>query len=110
MPKAKAKGYRTERKIRLMFEGHGWKVVRAGASLGEADIVCIKQKSILFLQIKSTKKQSLYYYGYEKNFLEGFPYFLVIDFGQGNIRILPPKHKIRNDEGTKLEEFLFKNQ
>ncbi len=79
------KGYRTERKIRLMFEKNGWKVVRPGASLGEADLVCIKNGRCVFLQIKSTKKKVFYYYGYMKKKLEGKPFFLVVDFGYGKI-------------------------
>jgi Holliday junction resolvase len=105
---SKRKGYRVERKIRLVLEREGWKVVRAGASLGEADLICIKNGKCILLQIKSTKKKSLYYYGYMKNKIEGFPYFLVVDFGYGKIRILYPKGKVEVTEGMDFIEFLRK--
>ena len=109
MPKSKKKGYRVERKVRLFFEKYGWKVIRAGGSLGEADLVCFKGKKALFLQIKSTKKPVFYYYGLEMKKLEGFPFLLVVDFGYGNTKVIYPKSKIRNDEGTPLEDFLLLN-
>ncbi|MEM5852878.1 MAG: hypothetical protein QXS37_00690 [Candidatus Aenigmatarchaeota archaeon] len=102
----KRKGYRVERKIRQIFEKYGWKVVRAGASLGEADLVCLKNGKCLLLQVKSTRKKSLYFYGKISEKLEGFPFYLVVDFGYGNIRILKPSRKVLRDSGEKLEEFL----
>ena len=60
---SKKKGYRTERKIKNIFEKYGWKVIRAGASLGEADLVCIKNKKCLLIQVKSTRNKIFYYYG-----------------------------------------------
>jgi len=104
----KRKGYRVERKIRQMFEADGWKVVRAGASLGEADLICLKNKKCVLLQIKSTKKKVFYYYDYMESALEGFPFFLIVDFGYGNIRILRPKRKIKITDGLGLKEFLHK--
>ena len=102
----KRKGYRVERKIRLLFQKFGWKVVRAGASLGEADLICLKKKECILLQIKSTSKKTFYYYGYNNSTLEGFLFFLVIDFGYGKIRILPPKQKVKVSEGQMLDDFL----
>jgi len=102
----KRKGYRVERNIRIKFEQVGWKVIRAGASLGEADLICIKQGKCILLQIKSSKKQALYYYGYMDKKLEGFPFYLVVDFGYGRTRILPPKHKAGMTDGLGLEGFL----
>ena len=106
----KRKGYRIERKIRTMFENRGWRVIRAGASLGEADLICIKKGNCILLQIKSSKKEALYYYGYLKNQLEGFPFYLVVDFGYGKIRIMNPKHKSTALDGDSLEEFLTKRK
>jgi hypothetical protein len=108
MPLSKKKGYRTERKIRQIFERHGWKVIRASASLGDADLVCLKNGKCILLQIKSTKKKAFYYYGYMKNRLEGFPFYLMIDFGYGKIRVSVPKHKIEINEGLSIEDFLEK--
>ena len=103
---AKRKGYRVERKIRIRFEQTGWKVIRAGASLGDADLICIKQGKCILLQIKSSKKQALYYYGYMGKKLEGFSFYLVVDFGYGRIRILNPRHKTGITDGLGLDDFL----
>jgi Holliday junction resolvase len=103
---AKRKGYRVERKVRMLFERAGWKVVRAGASLGEADLICIKNKKCILLQIKSTKKKTFYYYGYKKSELEGFPFYLVVDFGYGKIRMLKPRQKIKIADGKNLKDFI----
>jgi len=105
---SKSKGYRAERKIRIILEKNGWKVVRAGASLGEADLICIKAGKCMFLQIKSTKKKTFYYYDYMGRSLEGVPFFLVIDFGYGRIRVLHPKSHVGMEDGIKLEDFLLK--
>ena len=102
----KRKGYRVERKIRQLFEGAGWKVVRAGASLGEADLICLKQKKCILLQIKSTTKKTFYYYDYMKGELEGFPFYLIVDFGYGKIRVLKPKHKVIIADGDSIKDFL----
>ena len=103
------KGYRVERKIRQMFEKRGWKVVRAGASLGTADLVCIKKGKCILIQVKSTKKKTFYFYEYLKKKLEGFPFYLVVDFGYGKIRILYPKKKVDITDGLSLKYFLKKN-
>ena len=105
---SKIKGYRVERKIRIVLENNGWKVIRAGASLGEADLVCIKNSKCIFLQIKSTKKKVFYYYDYMKNNLEGVPFYLVVDFGYGKIRVLHPQQKVGITDGLTLDEFLRK--
>jgi hypothetical protein len=103
---SKAKGYRVERKIRMEFEKRGWLVVRAGASLGDADLICLKDGKCLLVQVKSTKKDALYYYGPIKGEIAGFPYILVVDFGYGTIRVTKPKRKILRTSGISLEEFL----
>ncbi|MEM7814234.1 MAG: hypothetical protein QXK48_01480 [Candidatus Aenigmatarchaeota archaeon] len=99
-----------ERKVRLLFEKYGWKVIRAGASLGEADLICIKNKKCILLQVKSTRKKVLYFYGDLVKEIEGFPFFLVVDFGYGNIRILKPEEKIFPDSGMLLKDFLEKDK
>ena len=103
---AKRKGYRVERKIRMLFEKFGWTVVRAGASLGEADLICLKDKKCILLQIKSTRKKSFYYYGYNNSSFEGFPFLLVVDFGYNKIRVLEPQNKVIVSDGQPLEDFL----
>ncbi len=104
----KKKGYRTERKVRIMFEHAGWVTIRAGASLGDADLLCIKKGECILLQVKSSSKETLYYYGYMDKTFEGFPFYLVVDFGYGKIRILQPKHKVGIIDGLDIEDFLNK--
>lgn len=106
---SKMKGYRAERKVRQILEANGWKVVRAGASLGEADLICIKKRKCILLQIKSTANKTFYYYDYMGKTLEGFPFFLVVDFGYGKVRILAPKEKIKATDGLGIKEFLLNN-
>lgn len=105
---SKRKGYRVERNIRKMFESSGWRVIRAGASLGEADLICIRNKKCILLQIKSTGKKTFYYYDYMESKLEGFSFYLIVDFGYGKIRISLPKNKIAITDGQDLKEFLHK--
>ncbi len=102
----KRKGYRVERKIRILFQNHGWRVMRAGASLGEADLICLKNQKCILLQIKSTGKKTFYYYDYNNPLLEGFPFYLIVDFGYNKIRILEPRNKITTSDGTDVKEFL----
>ena len=103
---AKLKGYRVERKIRLLFEKNGWRVIRAGASLGEADLICIKKGKCVLLQIKSSGRKKFYYYGYMENTIEKFPFLLVVDFGYGKIRVLEPNKIVTKDDGVNVIEFL----
>jgi Holliday junction resolvase len=102
----KKKGYRVERKVRLLFEKYKWKVIRAGASLGEADLICIKNGKGVFLQIKSTRKKDFYFYEYMNDKLEGLPFYLIVDFGYGKIRILHPRKKVCAGDGMTLKDFL----
>lgn len=106
MFKSKLKGYRIERKIKMLLERLGWKIIRAGASFGHVDLVCLKNGKCILLQIKSTKKRKFYYYGYKGKKLEGFPFYIVVDFGYNNIRVLTPKNKISAKDGMPLEEFV----
>jgi len=105
---SKRKGYRIERKIRMIFEKNGWKVVRAGGSLGEADLIGIKKNKCVLLQVKSTSKKTFYFYDEFPTKIEGFSLFLVVDFGYGNIRVLPPQKKILPTSGSSLQDFLTK--
>jgi len=89
-----------------MFENDRWKVVRAGASIGEADLICIKNKKCLLLQIKSTIKKKFYYYDYLEKTLEGFPFYLIVDFGYGKIRVLHPQKIVTAEDGTDINSFL----
>lgn len=106
MSSTKRRGYMVERKVRMMFEKYGWKTIRAGASLGEADIVCLKSDVCILIQIKSTKRKKLYYYDYMKPTLQGFQFLIVVDFGYGKIRISKPKKTLEPTEGMPLEKFL----
>jgi len=106
MPYWKRKGYMAERKVRKMMEEERWKVVRAGGSLGEADLIAIKKGKCVLLQIKSTRQKILYYYGFMEKTLEEFPFYLVVDFGYDRIRVLEPKNKVEITSGKDFKEFL----
>ncbi len=106
MMRNKRKGYMVERKIKILFESHGWRVIRAGGSLGEADLVCIKAGKCIFLQIKSSKKEKFYYYGYMGDKLEGVPFYLVVDFGYSKIRLTVPLKKVGKEDGQDVKDFL----
>ncbi len=105
----KRKGYAVERKIRIVFENAGWTVIRSGGSLGESDLVCFKDGKCMFLQIKSTKKEKFYYYGYKSETMAGFPFYLLVDFGYGKIRITKPVDRVELDTGESLAQFLEKS-
>ncbi len=100
------KGYRVERKVKLDFIKHGWKVVRAGGSLGEYDLIAFKAGRCIFMQIKSTRKGRFYYYGYMDSKYAGFPFKLVVDFGRGSVRILNPSHTVSPSDGEDLQKYL----
>lgn len=104
------KGYRVERKIKLIFEKNGWKVTRAGASVGEADLICMKSGKCVLIQVKSTKKKRFYYYGYKEKKIEGFLFYVLVDFGYGKIRVCKPKDKIDPEDGVTLKDFLEKGK
>ena len=104
--KAKFKGYRVERKIRMKLEGNGWIVVRSGGSFGEADLICIKNGKCVFLQIKSSRKDKVYYYGYMQEKLSGFPFYVVVDFGYGNIEVFKPAEILKKGSGVSFDEFV----
>ncbi len=102
----KIKGYRIERKVKLILIAHGWKVVRAGGSLGEYDLIAFKNGHCIFFQIKSTNKDKFYYYGYESKNYEGFPFMLVVDFGRNIVRVMPPQKIVSKTDGEDIEKFL----
>lgn len=102
----KRKGTYVERKIKQMFEKKDWIVIRSTGSFGKADLVCLKKGKVLFLEAKSTGKKVIYYKGYSKDDLEGFPFFVIADFGYGALKILKPKHVIKPSDGIYLKEFL----
>lgn len=106
MVNSRKKGYRTEYKIRKMFEKSGWKVVRSGGSLGQADLICFKNGNCIMLQIKSTSKKRFYYNEYMEKMLEGFEFYLIVDFGYGKIRIMHPRKTAVPSDGTDIGNFL----
>jgi len=107
--KAKYKGYRVEWKIKKIFEENGWIVIRSGGSFGDADLVCIKEGKCIFFQIKSTKKEKIYYYGYMSDKISGFPFFVLVDFGYGDIEVFKPSQFLEKGKGIPLREFLNKS-
>jgi Holliday junction resolvase len=106
MVDSRRKGYRVETKIRRMFEQAGWRVLRSGASLGESDLICFKNGSCIMLQVKSTSKKRFYFDEYMERMLEGFAFYLVVDFGYGKTRIMHPQKTISPEDGIDIKEFL----
>ena len=102
----KLKGYRIERKIRLLLEKSGWEVVRSGGSLGIYDLIAFREGKCVFFQVKSTKKDKFYYSGYSKARFVGFPFLLVVDFGRNVIRVTEPSHIVDRSAGHDIRDFL----
>ena len=110
MVDSRRKGYRVESKIRKMFEGFGWRIVRSGASLGEADLICLKEGKCIMLQIKSTAKKRFYFNEYMEKHIEQHPFYLVVDFGRGKTRIMHPQRIVLPEDGTDIKDFLKTTQ
>ncbi|RLG18967.1 hypothetical protein DRN75_00205 [Nanoarchaeota archaeon] len=104
----KTKGTYVERKVKKAFEDHGWLVVRATGSFGIADLVCVKDNKVIFVEVKSTSGGTIYYKGYMLPKIESWPFYVVADFGYGKMRVLKPKKVIKPDDGVDLYEFLRK--
>ena len=52
----KAAGTARERQVRKLLEEDGWIVIRAGASLGPADLIAMKRDYLpMMIQVKATK-------------------------------------------------------
>ena len=109
MVNVRANGYRVEYKIRKLFEKAGWRTIRSGASLGETDLVCFKNNKCFMLQVKSTIRKKLYFNEYMEPKLEGYPFYLVVDFGKGNIKIMEPKKISTVEDGEDIKDFIKKN-
>lgn len=106
MVDSRKKGYRVETKIRKMFEDAGWRVLRSGASLGESDLICFKNGSCIMLQVKATAKKRFYFNEYMEKMLEGFEFYLVVDFGYGKIRVMHPQKVVVPEDGIDVKTFL----
>jgi Holliday junction resolvase len=102
------KGYLAERKIRMFLHRYGWTTVRSGGSLGPADLVCLRKGKCILMQVKSTRKPLLYVEGAMPREIEGFPLYVVVDFGYGDIRVFTPGERISRQAGIPLTEFIEK--
>lgn len=51
----KAKGSRNERRSRDLFRQQGYSVTKAGASLGEWDLICIGPTDFILCQVKTNQ-------------------------------------------------------
>ena len=109
MVDSRKKGYRVETKIRKMFENAGWRIIRSGASLGEADLICLKDAKTILLQIKATAKKRFYFNEYMDATLAGHPFHLVVDFGYGKIRVMSPQKVVIPEDGEHINDFLKRN-
>jgi hypothetical protein len=58
------------------------------------------------LQVKSTSKPRFYYNEYMERMLEGFEFYLVVDFGYGKTRIMHPQKAVSPEDGTDIGDFL----
>ncbi|MBO3833097.1 MAG: hypothetical protein FGF51_06935 [Candidatus Brockarchaeota archaeon] len=108
MAPPRRKGYLAERKIRMFLHKYGWTTVRSGGSLGPADLVCLRRGKCILMQVKSTSKSLLYVHGSIPREIEGFPLYVVVDFGYGDIRVFTPGEKISRQGGIRLREFMEK--
>ncbi|MBO3753420.1 MAG: hypothetical protein FGF53_00840 [Candidatus Brockarchaeota archaeon] len=108
MAPPRRKGYLAERKIRMFLHKYGWTTVRSGGSLGPADLVCLRRGKCILMQVKSTSKRLLYVQGSIPREIEGFPLYVVVDFGYGDIRVFTPGEKISRQGGIRLREFMEK--
>jgi Holliday junction resolvase len=102
----KRKGYLAERKIRMLLHKYGWVTIKSGGSLGPADLVCLRKGRCVLMQVKSTRKRSVYFKGPMPREVEGFPLYVVVDFGYRNIRVFTPGEKISRQAGILLKEFV----
>jgi Holliday junction resolvase len=105
MKHSKRKGYLAERKVRMILNEHGWTTIRSGGSLGSADLVCLWRGRCILIQVKSTSK-STFYTSRIPTEIQGFPLYVVVDFGYGNIRVFKPGEKATENGGTPLSKFL----
>jgi Holliday junction resolvase len=56
---AKAKGARSERKVKKYLEEHGWYVTKAGASLGIWDLIAVRASGVVrLIQVKTNRRPS----------------------------------------------------
>lgn len=106
---AKKRGTKSEYLVRNIFRGAGWAVVRSGGSLGPVDLVCMRKGHVLLVQVKRKAKGPLYLTDEVPERVQGFRVALVADFGRGNVRVVPKKHRVDPREGTPLREFLASN-
>ncbi|MBO3769440.1 MAG: hypothetical protein QXS51_02745 [Thermoproteota archaeon] len=105
MKHSKRKGYLVERKIRSLLNKNGWTTIRSGGSFGLADLVCLWKGKCILIQVKSTRKNIIYTPNVPIE-IQGFPLYVVVDFGYGNIRVFKPSRKASKEEGIPLNEFL----
>lgn len=103
---AKRRGTRTEYSVRDMFREAGWAVIRSGGSLGPVDLVCMKEGDVVLVQVKRKAGRPLYIADGVPQRLQGFRVMLVVDFGRGNLRVTPRRHKVKPQDGIPLREFL----
>jgi len=103
---AKRRGTKSEYLVRDMFKEAGWAVVRSGGSLGPVDLVCMRGGEVVLVQVKRKANCPLYLTEKVPQRMQGFPVILVADFGRGNVRVVPKKHRINTGDGISLAEFL----
>jgi hypothetical protein len=99
------KGYLAERKIRKAFEAAGWTTIRSGGSYGAADIVALKNKTCILIQVKATRRRSLRVEGLPLE-IQGFPVYLVVDYGYNRVKVYRPGDHVSRSRGIPLDVFI----
>jgi len=102
---SKLKGYLVERKVRKAFEAAGWMTIRSGGSQGPADLVCLKAGRCILIQVKATRRRSLRVEGLPLE-IQGFPLFLIVDFGYNRIKAFKPGDLVSRSRGMPLDSFI----
>lgn len=103
---AKRRGTKSEYLVRDRFKEAGWAVVRSGGSLGPVDLVCMRRGEVVLVQVKRKADGPLYLAEKVPCRVQGFPVTLVADFGRGNLRVVPKRHRINPRDGISLGKFL----
>ena len=104
---AKRRGTKSEYMVRDIFRAAGWAVVRSGGSLGPVDLVCVRHGRVMLVQVKRNTTGYLYLGRDIIKRVQGFPVKFVVDFGKGNVRVVPRKISVTPRDGILLRKFLI---
>jgi len=106
MKNPKAKGTKSEYKVRKIFENYGWFVIRSTGSFSPVDLVCIRDRKVILVQIKSSSKKIVYLKEEVPEEIEGIKTILVVDFGRHGLKVVKYNKKVKYSDGIELVEFI----